>query len=283
MSRDRPRPPEDWIEPSWPAPRGIRALITTRAGGCSTGVFAASAGGGMNLGLGRPHQAGEEVDDAAAVRRNRELLRACLPQMPRWLEQVHGARVVDAAREDPQSPENEAPRADAAFATHAGVVCCVLVADCLPVLLADAHGRGVAAAHAGWRGMAEGVIQNTVAALRTALGDEHARILAYLGPAIGPEHFEVGAEVLEAMLVRLPKARSAFRPAPAGKFHADLFALARQALAIARVDEVFGGGLCTASDPARFYSFRRDRVTGRHAALIWRAPEGAIPGAAPRA
>jgi hypothetical protein len=234
----------------------------------------------MNLGLGRAETAQQARDDPAVVHRNREHLSRWLPQEPCWLEQVHGAVVVDAAR---AAAHREAPRADAAFATRAGVVCCVLVADCLPVLLADARGRGVAAAHAGWRGLAGGVIQNAVAGLRAALDDERARILAYLGPAIGPEHFEVGPEVLAAMLERLPRARAAFRPAPSGRYRADLFALAREALAQARVLEVFGGGLCTVSDPARFYSFRRDRVTGRHAALVWRKPEEGGQGAAPQA
>ncbi|HEX7156652.1 MAG TPA: peptidoglycan editing factor PgeF, partial [Burkholderiaceae bacterium] len=162
-----------------------------------------------------------------------------------------------------------APSADASFTTRPGVVCCVTVADCLPVLLADARARAVGVAHAGWRGLAAGVIQNTVDAMRRAIGDPRAGILAYLGPAIGPRHFEVGAEVLSAMRQHLPDAAAAVRPHREDRYLADLFALARQALAQVAVDEVYGGGDCTASDRARFYSYRRDGRTGRHAALIW--------------
>lgn len=245
-----------WIIPQWKVPSVVRALITTRPGGFSLGPWAAVDGsGGMNLGW-----AG---DDAAAVDRNRARLRAVLPQDPCWLQQVHGAQVVDAAL------AGRSVQADAAFSTQYGVVCCVLVADCLPVLLADAQGRGVAVAHAGWRGLAGGVIQNTVTALRRAVGDEAARVIAYLGPAIGPAQFEVGSEVLQAMKRRLPDAQTAFHPGDEGRFHANLFALAQMALMQVRVTDVHGGGQCTASDPARFYSFRRDKVTGRHAALIW--------------
>jgi len=250
------QPDARWIAPVWPVPPAVQALITTRAGGVSSGPWGGPAGGGLNLGTGS--------DDPAAVRANRERLRACLPAEPRWLEQVHGTAVVDAAAAAP------GVRADAAYAVQPGVVCCVLAADCLPVLLADAAGRGVAAAHAGWRGLAGGVIQNAVTALRAALGDPEAEVLAYLGPAIGPEHFVVGAEVLEAMRERLPAAREAFAVHEHGKYRADLFALARQALAQQSVVRVFGGGVCTYSDAARFYSYRRASPTGRQAALVWR-------------
>ncbi len=245
-----------WIVPQWPVPAKVQALITTRAGGFSRGPWAAADGsGGMNLGMGG--------DDVAVVQRNRELLSTDLPQEPSWLHQVHGSAVVDIAG------AQYLPQADAAITTGAGLVCCVLVADCLPVLLADARGRGVGVAHAGWRGLAGGVIQNAVAALRAAIGDSEARILAYLGPAIGPRHFVVGPEVLSAMRERLPTAQSAFVASAAGKYRADLFALARQALYQVQVEDVFGGGDCTVSEPLRFYSFRRDGVTGRQAALIW--------------
>lgn len=245
-----------WIRPDWPAPAGVEALITTRAGGVSQGPWGADGAGGMNLGEGS-----DAPQDVAA---NRRRLRAALPAEPCWLNQVHGTVVVDAQSAPPR------PSADAAFATAPGLVCCVLVADCLPVLLTDRHGRGVAAAHAGWRGLAGGVIQNTVAALRGALGDPAAPLLAYLGPAIGPGHFEVGPEVLEAMRRTLPDAGAAFAPHVPGKWRADLFALARQALAQVGVTAVHGGGMCTMSDPARFYSYRRSSPTGRQAALIWR-------------
>lgn len=250
--------PPQWIVPDWPAPAGVRALITTRAGGVSEGPFgAAGAGGGMNVGF-------SSGDAEERVRANRARLRRLLPGEPRWLHQVHGARVAWVDREREPLP------ADAAISTQAGQVCVVTVADCLPVLLTDRAGAVVGAAHAGWRGLAAGVIQNTVAAMRLALGRADAALIAYLGPAIGPRAFEVGAEVRLAMSARLPRCDEAFAPTGAGKFLCDLAALARQALTQVGVDDVHGGGDCTFSDAERFYSFRRDRVTGRHAALIWR-------------
>jgi len=246
-----------WIQPEWPAPANVQALITARAGGVSTGPWGAADGGGMNLG----DSCGDTAQNVAA---NRRRLRELLPAEPCWLKQVHGTAVVDAQW------ATAGVVADAAFAITPGAVCCVLVADCLPVLLATADGRGVAAAHAGWRGLAGGVIQNTVTALRTALGDNSAPLLAYLGPAIGPSRFEVGPEVLDAMQQSLPDAASAFTDHAPGKLRADLFALARQALAQVGVTQVYGGGQCTMSDPARFYSFRYASPTGRQAALIWR-------------
>jgi YfiH family protein len=249
-----------WLVPDWPAPRGVRALITTRAGGVSRGPWGVPplGEGGMNLGAGCG-------DDPAAVAANRRRLRALLPAEPRWLAQHHGARVVDAESVD--AP----PAADASTALAHDVVCAVLVADCMPVLLADALGRGVAAAHAGWRGLAAGVLQATARALRERLADPTAELIAYLGPAIGPESFEVGPEVRDAMCASLADAPAAFRPLGGGKYLADLFALGRQALAQCGVERVYGGSQDTYTQPQRFYSFRRDRVTGRHAALIWRA------------
>jgi YfiH family protein len=242
------KPPADWIVPAWPAPPGVRALITTRAGGVSRGRYE-----GLNLGL-------RTGDAPQAVAENRARLRALLPAEPRWLAQEHGATVVEAdALETPVA-------ADASVARRAGTVCAVMVADCLPVLLTDRAGGVVAAAHAGWRGLARGVIENTVA----ATGVEPSRLLAYLGPAIGPRAFEVGPDVRDAFLARDAAADAAFAPHRPGKWLADIYALARQALARAGVTDVHGGGLCTVSDPARFYSYRRDRTTGRMAALIWR-------------
>ena len=241
--------------------KGVRALITTRRGGFSTGPWAAVDGtGGLNLGLG-------SGDDLEAVQRNRALLQTLLPSAPAWLRQVHGTRVVDA-----EAPPDGA-EADASTSVTPGCVCAVLIADCLPVLVASRDGRGVGAAHAGWRGLAGGVIQNTVGALRARLHRADTELVAYLGPAIGPAAFEVGPEVLTAMEQRLPHAAAAFVPTSQGKYRADLFALARMALAQVGVVEVAGGGDCTVNDPARFYSFRRDRVTGRQAALIWIARE----------
>lgn len=240
-------PPRDWIVPDWPAPANVRALITTRSGGVSTGPFAS-----MNL--------GQRIDDdMQSVRTNRASLRDLLPAEPKWLLQVHGARVVDADRL--QQPVE----ADAAVARNPGSVCTVMVADCLPVLLTDRNGSVVAAAHAGWRGLAAGVLENTVRAMGTA-PDE---LLAYLGPAIGPSAFEVGADVRDAFLARNADAASAFVAHKPGKWLADLFALARQRLRASGVTQIYGGGLCTYSDPRRFFSHRRDKVTGRMAALIW--------------
>jgi YfiH family protein len=250
--------PADWIEPQWPVSPRVRALFTTRNGGRSAGAWGGGTDGlqGMNLGLA----SGDERDTVLA---NRALLRAWLPAEPRWLHQVHGAQVVDA--EAVQAP----PQADAALTATAGVVCVVTVADCVPVLLAERRGRAVAAAHAGWRGLAGGVLQATAARLRQRLDEPQAELLAWLGPAIGPQRFEVGAEVLTVMQNALPGADTAFRALGGGKYLADLFMLARQALAQAGVTAVAGGRWCTASDPQRFYSHRRDRITGRHAALIW--------------
>jgi len=241
-------PHPDWIIPDWPVPAGVRALITTRAGGVSRGAHAS-----FNLGL----RAG---DAPQAVAANRERLRAVLPQEPKWLRQVHGNVVVEA------DALQTVPEADAAVARQPGTVCAVMVADCIPVLLADRAGTVVAVAHAGWRGLASGVIENTIRGMDVPA----AGLIAHLGPGIGPRVFEVGADVREAFLSGDPRAETAFKPHAPGKWLADLFLLARQRLARAGVTQVSGGELCTHSDPARFYSYRRDRETGRMAALIWR-------------
>jgi polyphenol oxidase len=251
--------PSDWIVPDWPAPAGVRALVTTRSGGVSPPPWGATPqkAGGMNLGLGT----GDEGDRVLA---NRARLRSFLPAEPMWLRQVHGARVIDA-----DVPHVEPPPADASVALAPAVACAVMIADCLPVLLADARGRAVGAAHAGWRGLAAGVVQNAVNRLRRRLEDPAADIIAWLGPAIGPQRFEVGPDVLAAMQASLPQAADAFVATGDSKYHADLFALARQALGQANVDRVSGGGVCTASNAERFYSYRRDGTTGRHAAVVW--------------
>ena len=259
----------EWLQPDWPAPTGVRARITLRSGGVSTGAHGAADGrGGLNLGAACG-------DAAAAVSANRALLLRDLPSAPRWLRQVHGARVVDAARVGEEPVE-----ADAAWTDQPGVVAAIQMADCLPVLLADARGRCVGVAHAGWRGLAAGVIQATAHAMRAGIGDPSAPLLAYLGPAIGPDHFEVGREVVMAVQDGLPGVdlQRAFVARGKGKYLADLYALARLALAQVEVPEVHGGGLCTACDPVRFYSHRRDRVTGRHAALIWLETPGGTAG-----
>lgn len=238
----------DWIIPDWPAPPQVKSLITTRNGGESRGPFSS-----FNLGFG-------VGDDPEAVRNNRARLRRELPQEPRWLKQQHGAQVVEA------DTLAHPPEADASIARRAGIVCAVLVADCLPLLLTDRAGTVVAAVHAGWRGLACGVIENTVQAMKVPASE----ILAYLGPAIGPKAFEVGTEVRDAFLARDAEAAAAFVPGAHAKWLADIYLLARQALARCGVTSIYGGGFCTVSDGRRFFSYRRDRTTGRMAALIWR-------------
>jgi YfiH family protein len=242
---------EDWIVPEWPAPPTVFALVTTRSGGVSEGPYAS-----LNLGFG-------SGDDAAAVEENRRRLREILPQEPRWLKQVHGAHVVEA------EAAHGRPEADAAVATTAGAVCGVLVADCLPVLFCDTRHGTVAAAHAGWRGLASGVIESTVTAMRER-GTQPPDIIAYLGPGIGPDAFEVGEDVRDAYVGRDAGTAGAFAARANGKWLADLPSLARRALARCGIHAVYGGNLCTYSDPHRFFSYRRDKVTGRMAALVWR-------------
>ena len=238
----------EWITPDWPAPAGVRALSTLRAGGVSRGEYAA-----LNLAL-------HVGDDAAAVRENRDrLLRAAgVPVEPCWLEQVHGAAVIDA---DDWQP---GVQADAAFARYPDVVCAVLTADCLPVLLCARDGGAVAAIHAGWRGLAAGVIEATV----VALGAD--ALMAWLGPAIGPQAFEVGEEVRAAFVAADAGAAAAFHPTTDGRWLADIYLLARRRLQRLGIADVYGGGECTRRDRARFYSYRRDGRTGRMASLIWR-------------
>jgi len=239
------------IRPDWPAPARVRAFATTREGGVSLGPYAS-----LNL--------GDHVgDEPAAVAANRRLLRAHLPAEPLWLRQVHGVTVADAGLSHVGPPE-----ADAAFARQPGQVCAVLTADCLPVLFCDTAGQVVAAAHAGWRGLLAGVLERTVSAI--ALPPRE--LLAWLGPAIGPAAFEVGDEVREAFVAEDALAGAAFRPAPAmGKWWADLPALARQRLRRCGLARVYGGDLCTHVDARRFFSYRRDRVTGRLGSFIWLA------------
>jgi len=242
-------PHPDWITPDWPAPANVRAFITTRAGGVSEGPYAS-----LNLGL-------RTDDDPRTVAVNRERLCAALPQQPHWLRQVHGSIVVEA------DDLATAPAADASIARRPETVCAVLVADCVPLLLTDRKGTTVAIAHAGWRGLAAGVIENTVA----RMGPDPRELLAYLGPGIGPRAFEVGADVRDAFLADDAQADLAFSPHAPGKWLADLFLLARRRLARAGVGAAYGGGLCTYSDARRFFSYRRDRTTGRMAAVIWRS------------
>lgn len=235
------------ILPNWPAPRNVRACTTTRDGGVSLGPYAS-----LNL--------GDHVgDDPAHVAENRARLRRELelPAEPLWLTQVHGTAVAEGA----------GGCADASVAFGPGTVCTVMTADCLPLLLCDRAGTAVAAVHAGWRGLLAGVIEAAVSRLHVPGAD----LLAWLGPAIGPQAFEVGEEVRAAFVAEDAAAAVAFHPAPGGRWLADIYALARLRLARCGVTAVYGGELCTWSDAARFYSYRRDGVTGRMASLIWLA------------
>lgn len=234
--------------PDWPAPPGVRALQTLRGGGCSPAPWDS-----FNL--------GDHVgDDPCRVATNRAALRGMLPGEPCWLQQVHGTAVVDAAGTGAPSPI-----ADAAWARQVGAVCVVMTADCLPVLFCDRAGTVVAAAHAGWRGLAAGVLEATVA----AMGVPPAELLAWFGPAIGARRFEVGDEVRAAFVGQDPAATGAFVAQGGGKWLADIVALARRRLTLAGVGAAFGGDWCTVSDPARFFSYRRAGTTGRMATLIW--------------
>lgn len=239
----------DCIIPDWPAPSKVRALVTTRAGGVSIGPYASL------------NPADHVGDSAEAVSRNRALLQGFLPNEPHWLKQVHGSGVYVVA-----GPGAGTPEADASVSRLTNEVCVVLTADCLPVLLCDERGSVVGAAHAGWRGLCNGVIERTVEAMDVP--GEH--VLAYLGPAIGPQAFEVGDEVRAAFMAVDPAAELAFVPGgQPGKWLADIYLLARQRLANKGVGQVFGGTDCTYTDSARFFSYRRDQATGRMASLIW--------------
>jgi YfiH family protein len=244
------------LDIQWPGlPASVSVLSTTRQGGVSEAPYDDGAGGGgLNLGT-------HVGDTEHAVTHNRALLRQQLPSEPVWLTQVHGTRVINA--DHPQTTI----QADACIATRAGVVCAIMTADCTPVLLADSRGRVVGAAHAGWRGLASGVLETTVNAMRDCGAEE---ILAWLGPGIGPQAFEVGEDVLDAF-AHLQADASVFRAIAdrPGKFLADLPALAKRALAGVGVTQVSGGEHCTVTDPKRFYSFRRERTTGRMASMIW--------------
>jgi YfiH family protein len=197
-------------------------------------------------------------DDPRCVARNRAILCACLPAEPAWMKQVHGTAVIDVEQ---ASPETEA---DAAVTRRSRRVCVVMTADCLPVFLSDRAGRVVGVAHAGWRGLACGILENAV----RAMGSPPEDLIAYIGPGIGARRYEVGDEVRRSFVDEDPGAATAFAPTRDGKCHADLVALARRRLVAAGVTEVYGGGMCTASDE-RFFSYRRDRTTGRMASLVW--------------
>lgn len=247
----------EWLTPDWPVPPKVRSLSTLRGGGVSTGRYAS-----LNL--------GDRVEDAPeAVAENRRRLRiaAELPAEPCWLAQVHGARIADLDV-PPADPGVPALQADGAVTRVPGRICAILSADCLPVLLASEEGDAVAAAHAGWRGLAAGVIETAV----KAFGSPPNSLLAWLGPAIGPGHFEVGAEVREELLRGDSGARTAFVPNDRGRFMADLAGLARRRLERLGITRVYGGGECTHAGTGRYFSHRRDGETGRQATLVWLDP-----------
>lgn len=244
----------DWILPDWPAPTNVHAVMTTRAGGVSRAPFDSF------------NPASHVEDDPAAVTENRRLLRHWLPAEPLWLNQVHGCEVAC-------EPLSGTPTADASVAFQPNEVRAVLTADCLPVLFCNEAGTVVAAAHAGWRGLAAGVLEETVRAMRVP----PETIMVWLGAAIGPDAFEVGPEVRENFVAQHAMTAIAFRPSLPGtldgaprKWLADIYTLARIRLASVGVERVYGGGLCTFADSRHFYSYRRDGQTGRMASLIWR-------------
>jgi len=251
---------ERWLVPQWPAPPNVRAVCTTREGGVSQGRYES-----LNL--------GDHVgDDPAHVAANRGRLRTAIGARPVFLQQVHGVGVValDAAHD----AVHDGTAADACTATAAGLACTIMVADCLPVLFTDEAGHRVAAAHAGWRGLAGGVLEQTARAFAAEEGAP--RVIAWLGPCIGPEAFEVGPEVKAAFEAHAPEAASCFKPARApGKWLADLPALARQRLNAVGIASVHGNdgsdAWCTVANRSRFFSHRRDGVSGRFAALVWKA------------
>lgn len=231
--------------PDWPAPANVQALQTTRQGGISQGVYAS-----LNL--------GDHVrDHPQHVAHNRQLLSSYLPSEPVWLNQVHGVRVIDAA------VASCVESADASFTTRKQVVCVTMTADCLPVLLCDQAGTAVAAIHAGWRSLCDGVIEATINAMPAA-----GKLMAWLGPAIGPDAFEVGAEVKAQFIAQDAHAESAFKP-HGEKWLGDLYTIARQRLQASGITQIYGGNHCTFSEPETFFSFRRDGDTGRMASMIW--------------
>jgi len=242
--------PDLWLLADWPAPAHIRAGTSWRYGGISQGAYAS-----LNLAL-------HVGDEARAVAENRRRLH--LPSEPLWLNQVHGRTVVNAGKVAEQNTARII-EADAAYTDRAGVICAVLTADCLPVLLCNRQGTRVAAVHAGWRGLAAGIIECTVDTLGLP-GDE---LLAWLGPAIGPNAYEVGEEVRRAFVSDNPEAGTAFRPGRAGHWWMDMYQLARQRLMSRGVNAISGGDHCTWHEAEQFYSYRRDGTTGRMASVIW--------------
>lgn len=243
-------PALEWITPDWPAPPWVKAYTTTRCGGYSQAPYQ-----GLNLAL-------HVGDDPTTVQANRALLRQTLPlpAEPCWLHQTHSTEIIEA-----KAINKATCAADAVYTTTPDHVCVVLTADCLPVLFCDQAGKQVAAVHAGWRGLLQGILENTIQSLQTP-GET---LLAWLGPAIGPHAFEVGDEVYRAFITASPQAAAAFTIARSHHWYADLYQLARQRLIRQGITAIYGGTRCTFSEAKHFYSYRRDKVTGRMASLIW--------------
>lgn len=237
-----------WLTPDWPAPANIHAATTLRTGGVSEGIYA-SLNAAAHVG-----------DDADRVRQNRQIIKEMLglPAEPVWLDQIHSNRVVKAIKTAPLQ------QADVSYTNASGVVCAVMTADCLPLLVCSADGAQIAAIHAGWRGLLAGVISNTLAAM------QQQNLLVWLGPAIGPDCFEVGAEVRDAFLEKSPAFNDAFKDQNNGKCFADIYRIARTELVSLGITDIYGGLYCTVTEHERFYSYRRAAQTGRMATLIWR-------------
>ena len=237
-----------WLVPDWPAPANIHAATTLRTGGVSLGAFSSL------------NPAAHVSDDNERVRQNRQIIRAMLnlPAEPIWLEQIHSNRAVKAVK------TASLGQADASYTNESGVVCAVMTADCLPLLVCSTDGTQIAAIHAGWRGLLSGVITNTVVAM------QQQDFLVWLGPAIGPDCFEVGPEVREDFLEKSASFNDAFKRQGNGKWLADIYQLARIELAVLGIINVYGGTHCTFTEHERFYSYRRESQTGRMATLIWR-------------
>lgn len=281
-----------WLVPDWPVPANIHAATTLRSGGVSCGTYA-----GLNLAM----HVGDDVDK---VKQNRQIIEQWLglPSAPFWLDQIHSNRAVQVPFLFAKGGGGNLQQADAAYTAEPGVVCAVMTADCLPLLVCAADGSQVAAIHAGWRGLLAGVIGNTLTAIKIPPNPPFAKggasrlrnndlsspnntgrevpplckrgargdFLVWLGPAIGPDCFEVGAEVRDAFVEKSAAFDTAFKQKSSGKWLADIYLLARIDLAMLGIDKIYGGGFCTVSERERFYSYRRDKQTGRMATLIWR-------------
>jgi polyphenol oxidase len=245
-----------YIEPDWPAPNNVHAVTTVRTGGVSQGAYAS-----LNM-------ATHVGDDLGLVKQNRALVSAALqlPCEPLWLSQTHSNIVVEAglSLQNGLQLDLQMPEADASYTRQPGIVCTVMTADCLPLLLCSRDGKQIAAIHGGWRGLLHGIISNTIQVLKTT------DVLVWFGPAIGPKQFEVGAEVLAAFTEKSSAYADAFQQKSANKWLADIYKIARIELASLAITDIYGGEFCTVTDATRFFSYRRDTVTGRMVSLIWR-------------